>query len=473
MKSKSLIAAGVLFGLMGVLVLAHAPGPLTVTFRWLGVAALFVYGWACKSNTTWIMVCLVAGGCLGHDVPATGVYGRMPSLIFIRLVKSIIAPLIFAMLVRGIAQQSDIKRTGRLTLKAIIYFEVVSTIALVLGLAAINISKAGVGINLKGAHQEKVQVTKVDAQELVLNAFPENIAKAVADGKVLQVIIFAVLFGLGLALCPEDKRAPVLTLCDSIAQVMFKFTKVVMMFAPIAVGGAMAYTIGHMGLGVLYNLGKLLATLYVALICFVLFILLPIVLAFRLPLRRLMKVAAQPCSIAFATTASEAAMPTALKNLEEFGVSRRVCSFVYPLGMSFNQDGASIYIALATIFVAQTTGIHMSFGTQLVLLLTLMLMTKGMTGVPRGSLIYLMAASVQFGLPLEPIFIIMGIDELMDMPRTALNVLGNCVATTVVAKWENDFHLTPEGEPAALADSAAAPAAGAPALLTETAPSRD
>ena len=451
MKQKSLIVACLLFGVMGAMVLAHVPGTLIMTVRWLAVAALFVYGWACKSNTTWIMVCLVAGGCLGHDFPAVGVYGRMPSLIFIRLVKSIIAPLIFAMLVRGIAQHSDIKRTGRLALKAIVYFEVVSTIALVLGLAAINISQAGMGITLKGAHEEKVQVTKVNAQEMILNAFPENIAKSVADGKVLQVIIFALLFGLGLALCPEEKRTPLLTLCDSIAQVMFKFIKVVMMFAPIAVGGAMAFTIGHMGLGVLYNLSKLLATLYVTLIVFVVCVLLPIALIFRLPIRRLAKVAVQPCTIAFATTSSEAAMPTALKNLEEFGVSRRVCSFVYPLGMSFNQDGACIYIALAAIFVAQAAGIHMSWETQLMLLFSLMLMTKGMTGVPRGSLIYLMAAAVQFGLPLEPIFIIIGIDELMDMPRTAISVLGNCVATTVVAKWENDFQLIPEVEPEALA----------------------
>ena len=200
----------------------------------------------------------------------------------------------------------------------------------------------------------------------------------------------------------------------------------------------------------LYNLGKLLTTLYVALIVFVIFVLLPIVLIYRLPLRRLIKVAAEPCTIAFATTSSEAAMPTALKNLEEFGVSRRVCAFVYPLGMSFNQDGASIYQSLAVVFVAQTSGIHMSWGTQLMLLFTLMLMSKGMAGVPRGSLIYVMAASVQFGLPLEPIFMILGIDELMDMPRTAVNVLGNCVATTVVAKSENDFHLTAETEPAAL-----------------------
>jgi proton glutamate symport protein len=450
MKTKSFIGAFVLFALMGAMILVSAPHMAITTVRWLGVAALFIYGWACRSNTIWIMVCLVAGVCLGHDFPAIGQHGRLPSMIFIRLVKCIIAPLLFAMLVRGIAQQSDIKRTGRMALKAIIYFEVVSTIALVLGLAAINISKAGLGVNLGGAHEEKVQLTKVSGQEVVLNAFPENIAKAVAEGKVLQVIIFSLLFGLGLALSPEEKRKPLLDFCEAVAQTMFKFTKIVMYFAPIAVGGAMAYTISHMGFSVLYNLGKLLTTLYVALIVFVIFVLLPIVLIYRLPLRRLIKVAAEPCTIAFATTSSEAAMPTALKNLEEFGVSRRVCAFVYPLGMSFNQDGASIYQSLAVVFVAQTSGIHMSWGTQLMLLFTLMIMSKGMAGVPRGSLIYVMAASVQFGLPLEPIFMILGIDELMDMPRTAVNVLGNCVATTVVAKSENDFHLTAETEPAAL-----------------------
>jgi proton glutamate symport protein len=424
MKTKSFIAACVLFAVMAAMILAHAPHTAIMTVRWLSVAALFTYGWACKSNTTWIMVCLVAGGCLGHDFPAIGRNGRVPSMIFIKLVKSIIAPLIFAMLVRGIAQHSDIKTTGRMALKAIVYFEVVSTIALVLGLVAINISKAGVGLDMRGAHEEKIQVTKVSGQEMILNAFPENIAKSVADGKVLQVIVFSLFFGLGLALSPEEKRKPLLDFCDAVAQAMFKFTKVVMMFAPIAVGGAMAYAIAHMGIGVLYNLGKLLATLYIALIVFVIGVLLPVALIFRLPIRRLMKVAAEPCAIAFATTASEAAMPTALKNLEEFGVSRRVVSFVYPLGMSFNQDGACIYIALASMFVAQASGIHMSWGTQLMVLFSLMLMTKGMTGVPRGSLIYLMATAVQFGLPLEPIFIIIGIDELMDMPRTAVSVLG-------------------------------------------------
>jgi proton glutamate symport protein len=453
MKRKAFTAACILFAVMGAMILVHAPHTAIMTVRWLGVAALFVYGWACRSNTTWIMVCLVAGGCLGHDFPAIGINGRLPSLIFIRLVKSIIAPLIFAMLVRGIAQQSDIKRTGRLALKAIIYFEVVSTIALVIGLAAINISKAGVGINLQGAHEEKVELVKVSGQEAVLNAFPENIAKSVADGKILQVIIFSLLFGLALALVPEDKRKPLLDFCEAVAQTMFKFVKIVMIFAPIAVGGAMAYTISHMGFSVLYNLGKLLGTCYVALVVFAVFVLLPIGLIFRLPIRRLLKAAIEPCTIAFATTSSEAAMPTALRNLEEFGISRRVCSFVYPLGMSFNQDGASIYMALAAVFVAQTSGIHLSWESQLMLLLTLMLMSKGMGGIPGGSLIYLMAAAVQFGLPLAPIFIILGIDELMDMPRTALNVLGNCVATTVVAKWENDFQLTPESEPAALAVS--------------------
>jgi proton glutamate symport protein len=441
MKTKAFIAACALFAAMGFMILVHAPHPAILTVRWLGVAALFVYGWERKSNTTWIMVCLVAGACLGHDFPTVGVHGRLPSMIFIRLVKSIIAPLICAMLIRGIAQHSDIKRTGWLALKAIIYFEVVSTIALLLGLAAINISPAGVGLNLKGAHQEKVQVTQVSGQEIILNAFPENIAKAVAEGKVLQVIIFALLFGIALALIPEGKRKPLLDVCEAVAQTMFKFVKIVMLFAPIAVGGAMAYTISHMGFSVLYNLGKLLATLYVTLILFAVFILLPIIVIFRLPVRRLLKVAAEPCTIAFATTSSEAAMPTALKNLEEFGVSRRVCSFVYPLGMSFNQDGASIYMSLAVVFVAQVSGIHMSWETQLMLLFSLMLMSKGMGGIPRGSLIYVMAAAVQFGLPLEPIFIILGIDELMDMPRTALNVFGNCVATTVVAKWEDDFRL--------------------------------
>lgn len=456
MKLKSMAAALVLFAIMGALILVNAPHGAIMVTRYLGVAALGVYAWTKRSNTTWILVCMVAGACLGHDFPIVGQYGRVPSMIFIRLVKTIVAPLLFAMLVRGIAQHSDIKKTGKMGIKAIVYFEVVTTLALLIGLAAVNLTKPGIGVNLKAPVEPGVTAAaKVTGTDMILSAFPENIAKSVADGKILQVVVFSFLFGLGLAMVPEEKRKPLLDLCDSLALTMFKFTKIVMYFAPIGVGGALAYTVGHMGIGILVNLGKLLITLYVSIFIFIVCILLPAAMLFKLPIRRFIKAVAEPVTIAFATTASEAAMPVALKNLEEMGVSRRAASFIYPLGMSFNQDGASVYMTLATIFIAQAAGIHMSLGTQILVLFSLMLITKGGTGVPRGSLVWLIAMAAQFGLPVEPIFLILGIDELMDMGRSATNTLGNCLATTIVAKWENDFQLTPEPQPAAAAVSGA------------------
>ncbi len=446
MKLKSILAALLLFAIMGAMILMNAPHGAIMTTRYLGVAALAVYAWSKRSNTTWILVCMVAGACLGHDFPLAGQYGRVPSMIFIRMVKTIVAPLLFAMLVRGIAQHSDIKRTGRMGIKAIVYFEVVTTLALLIGLAAVNITKPGVGINIK-AMQDAGSVAaagKITGVDVILSAFPENIAKSVFEGKILQVVVFSFLFGLALAMVPEERRKPLLDFCDSLAQTMLKFTKLVMYFAPIGVGGAIAYTVGHMGIGILVNLGKMLVTLYVSIFIFITCVLVPVALLFRVPLRRFFKAVADPVTIAFATTASEAAMPIALKNLEEMGVSRRAASFVYPLGMSFNQDGASVYMTLATVFVAQASGIHMSIGSQILALISLMLITKGGTGVPRGSLVWLMAVASQFGLPMEPVLVLLGIDELMDMGRSATNTLGNCLATTVVAKWENDFQLTPE-----------------------------
>jgi proton glutamate symport protein len=421
------------------------------------VAALVVYALAKRSNTTWILVCMVMGASLGHDFPIVAQYGRVPSMIFIRLVKTIVAPLLFAMLVRGIAQHSDIKKTGRMGIKAIIYFEIITTLGLLIGLAAVNIVKPGVGVNLKAPVEPGVTAAaKVTGVDMILSAFPENIAKSVSEGKILQVVVFAFLFGLGLAMIPDDKRKPLLDFCDSLALTMFKFTKIVMYFAPLGVGGAMAYTVGHMGIGILVNLGKLLITLYVCMFIFVLCVMLPVAKLFKVPIRRFIKAVAEPVTIAFATTASEAAMPVALKNLEEMGVSRRAASFVYPMGMSFNQDGASVYMTLAVVFIAQASGIHMGVGTQLLVLFSLMLITKGGTGVPRGSLVWLMAMAAQFGLPIEPIFLILGIDELMDMGRSATNTLGNCLATTIVAKWENDFELTPEPQPAVAAGAGVA-----------------
>jgi len=394
-----------------------------------------------KSLTGWILFSMFVGLELGHDLPAVGETMRVLSKIFIKLIKTIIGPIIFATLVVGIAGHSNLKQVGRMGWKSILYFEVVTTIALFIGLIAINISQAGAGITIPESahHAEELAVKKQTVEEIILHVFPENIAKSVAEGQVLQIVVFSILFAIGLALVKEDKRKPMLDFCESLAEVMFKFTKVVMYFAPIGVGAAIAYTVSHIGIEVLVNLFKLLGTLYLALIAFLLVVLLPIALIIKLPIKKFLRAIAEPVSIAFATTSSEAALPKALENMEKLGVPRKIVSFVLPTGYSFNLDGTTLYLALASVFVAQAAGIHMTFGEQIVMLLTLMLTSKGVAGVPRASMVILLGTVASFGLPVFPVFIILGIDELMDMARTSVNVIGNCLASVVVAKWENEF----------------------------------
>jgi proton glutamate symport protein len=390
------------------------------------------------SLTTWILIAIVVGGAFGYFFPAAATELRILSTIFIRLIRTIVAPLLFATLVVGIASHSDLKAVGRMGAKAIVYFEVVTTLALLIGWAAITISRAGVGITLPPP-EPGVQTAAPAAQswqDIVLHIFPENIAKAVADGEVLQVVVFSIIFGAALALVPETKRRPLLAVAESLAETMFKFTNIVMLFAPIGVCAAIAYTVGHLGIGVLVNLIKLLLTMYAAVAVFVVAVLLPVALIARVPIRRFIAAAAEPTSIAFATASSEAALPRAMENMEAFGVPRRVVAFVIPTGYSFNLDGSTLYLSLAAIFVAQAAGIEMPLGQQFLLLLTLMLTSKGVAGVPRAALVILLGTVSSFNLPAEPVFIILGIDALMDMARTATNVLGNCLATVVIARWE-------------------------------------
>jgi proton glutamate symport protein len=261
----------------------------------------------------------------------------------------------------------------------------------------------------------------------------------VAEGQVLQVVIFSILFAIALALISEEKRRPMLAFAESLSETMFKFTNIVMLFAPIGVGAAIAYTVGHMGLGILGNLAKLLATLYVALIAFMVLVLLPVSLLAGVPIKRFVRAIAEPVSIAFATTSSEAALPRAMEAMVAIGVPRQIVAFVIPTGYSFNLDGTTLYLSLASIFVAQAAGIHMDFGRQLMMVFTLMLTSKGVAGVPRASLVILLATAASFNLPVEPIFIVLGIDELMDMARTSVNVIGNCLASVVIARWEGEF----------------------------------
>jgi proton glutamate symport protein len=401
-----------------------------------------------RSLTFWILVAIVVGAVVGHAFPDLAVSLRFVGQIFLRLIRTIVAPLLFATLVVGIAGHSNLRQVGRMGVKALVYFEVVTTLALLIGWVAISLTQAGAGITLPAS----VDASQLPAaasrtwQEIVLHIFPENIAKSVVDGEILQVVVFSVIFGSALAMVGEARRRPLLAFAESLAETMFKFTGIVMMLAPLGVGSAIAYTVGHLGVGVLVNLAKLVATFYVAVAVFVLLVLLPIAWAVRVPLKRFARAVAEPVSIAFATTSSEAALPRAMEAMERLGVPRQIVAFVMPTGYSFNLDGSTLYLSLTAIFVAQAAGIDMPAGQQLLLLLTLMLTSKGVAGVPRGALVILMGTVASFGLPAEPVFMILGIDALLDMLRTSVNVLGNCLATVVIARWEGEFVERPQEE---------------------------
>lgn len=430
----ALIAAISALGIMSIGIV------MTAIFRWIAVLGIGYLVWKRNSLTTWILFSMVIGAEFGYDFPAVATELSVVSKIFLKLIKTIIAPLIFGTLVVGIAGHPNLKQVGRMGWKSILYFEVATTIALFIGLLAINISKAGVGIVMPPHDDTKTLDVPPPTgwQETILHIFPENIAKSIADGQVLQIVVFSIFFALGLAMVKEPHKQTMLKFCESLTEVMFKFTGVVMYFAPFAVGCAIAYTVGHMGFSILGNLFQLLATLYVALFAFILLVFLPVALIIRLPLKKFFNAVIEPATIAFSTTSSEAALPKALENMERFGVPRKVVAFVLPAGYSFNLDGSTLYLSLATIFVAQAAGIHLPIGQQIIIVLTLMLTTKGIAGVPRASLVILMATATSFGLPIEPIFLILGIDALMDMGRTSVNLIGNCLASAVIAKWEGE-----------------------------------
>ena len=385
-----------------------------------------------------LFVGIVAGGIVDAYNPEWAVYFRPFSQIFLRLIKMIIAPLIFATLVAGIAGAGHFRVVGRMGLRALVYFEVVTTLALVVGLFAVNIVRPGVGVNLPMGHQSEITAKAQTWDQILLHVVPESIFDAMAKGDVLQIVVFSVFFGIALGMIGEKGR-PVVVWCESLAETMFKFTNIVMHYAPIGVGAAIAYTVGHGGLGVLYNLAWLVATLYAALAVLILGVFLPIALMFKVPLRKFIRAVKEPAIIAFSTTSSEAALPRAMEAIERLGVPRRIVSFVLPLGYSFNLDGTTLYLALASVFVAQAAGVELTVGHQVTMLLTLMLTSKGVAGVPRASLVILAGTLASYGLPLEGVTLILGVDELMDMARTMTNVIGNCLATVVVAKWEGEF----------------------------------
>src|SRR5713226_3121392 len=396
--------------------------------------------WYRPSLTTQILIGLVLGGVLGYVSPKWGNNVYFLRDIFLNLIKSIIAPLIFATLVVGIAGGGDLKQVGRMGGKALLYFEIVTTIALFLGLAIVNFTKPGSGVLLTGGGDitSLVKTQPQGFRDLLVHIFPSSVIDSMVRGDVLQIVAFSVLFAMAVSAL-GDKASPILRGCDALSQVMFKFTNYVMMFAPIGVGAAMAHTIATNGLQVLKNLGLLIGSLYLALVVLVVFIFGAAMIIARVPISQFLKAVREPFTIAFATTSSESALPKAMENMERLGVPRRIVGFVLPTGYSFNLDGTTVYLSLASIFVAQAAGVHLSWTQQIIMLLTLMLTSKGVAGVPRAALVILLGTLASFNLPAEGVIVILGVDELMDMARTCVNVIGNCLATVVVARWEGAF----------------------------------
>jgi proton glutamate symport protein len=407
------------------------------------------------SLTTWILIGLAGGIAFGALMPGPAKELAVLGTIFLRLIKSIIAPLIFGTLVSGIAGTGNVKTMGRIGGKAILYFEIVTTIALFVGLGAVNLVKPGVGVQLQKGTGAVVAGSGANLSGILEHTFPTSIVDSMAKGEVLQIVVFAFIFGAACATVGLKAR-PVVEFCESLSEIMFRYTGYVMLFAPFGVFGAMAATIGDKGLGVLANLGKLVLTLYGAEAFFVIFVFGGVVLLLRIPLRRFVRFVREPFLLAFSTASSESALPIALENMEKFGVPKHIVAFVLPTGYSFNLDGSTLYLSMAALFVAQAAGVHVPFGTQLVMLLTLMLTSKGVAGVPRASLVILAGTLATFNLPVEGVAVILGVDTLMDMARTSVNLLGNCLATAVVARWEGVDLITSAAEADAQAEAAAA-----------------
>jgi proton glutamate symport protein len=450
MKAKRLLLATLsVLGLFSVLYFLNEqqtmliPASVLVGLRWLALGLAIWFAIEKKHLTAWILVAMFIGIALGSDFPEISKPLKVFSDIFLRLIKTIIAPLLFSTLVVGIAGHSNIKQVGRMGLKSIFYFEVVTTVALVIGLFAINLTQAGVGSNLAAQNAQIEKANTLLAQkgshDVILDIFPENIAKAVVENQILQIVMFSILFGIGLALVKnEEKKNAMLLFAESLSEVMFKFTHIVMLFAPLAVGGAMAYSVASLGMGVLGNLLKLVGTLYGALFAFVALVLVPIGLIVKLPFKKFIDAISEPVSIAFATASSEAALPKAMEQLEKMGIPRKIVAFVLPTGYSFNLDGTTLYLSLASVFIAQASGIDLTLGQQIQMCLILMLTSKGVAGVRGASFLILVSTVSSLGLDPTKAFAILAVDALMDMGRTSVNVIGNCLATYVIAKWEGE-----------------------------------
>jgi Na+/H+-dicarboxylate symporter len=387
------------------------------------------------SLTAWIFLGMAGGLVVSAVAPGVARQLGPLSTIFLRLIRSIIAPLIFGTLVYGIAGGGDLKRMGRIGLKAIVYFEIVTTFALFLGLSAVNLAQPGAGMTLVQTTAETAPPRTPPAGSIVEHVFPASIIDAMARGDVLEIVVFAFLFGAACAAVGAKAR-PVVSFCESLAEVMFRYTRYVMYLAPLGVGAAIAVTVSSKGFAVLWGLGRLILTMYVAQVLFIALVLGGVILSVRIPLRPFYRAVREPFLIAFSTASSEAALPVALENMEQFGVPKHIVAFVIPTGYSFNLDGSTLYLSLASVFVAQAAGVQLPIGQQLLMMLTLMLTSKGVAGVPRAALVILAGTLTTFHLPMEGVAVLLGIDALMDMARTSVNVLGNCLASAVVARWE-------------------------------------
>jgi proton glutamate symport protein len=395
-----------------------------------------------RSLTQWILVAMVVGIWVGWQYPDFAVRTKPLATVFLRMIKSIIAPLLFGTLVVGIAGHGDdLKRVGRLALKSIIYFELVTTVALFIGLLAVNLVKPGVGVQL-GVSADAGKA--MAAQQATLSGMlehlvPQSFFEAAAQNEVLQIVFWSVLFGVALTGVKGKPKETMLAFCEGLTDTILRLTGIIMKFAPIGVGAALAVTVGLGGLPVLVKLGKAALTLYGALVAFILLGFIPVALITRVPLRRFWAAIKEPALIAFSTTSSEAAMPSAFQHMEAMGVPRRIVGFVIPTGYSFNLDGTTLYLSMASVFCAQAAGIQMTIGQQLFMMLTIMLTSKGVAGVPRAALVVLSGTVAAFGLPLEAVAVLLGIDVIMDMGRTTINLVGNCLASVVMARWEGEF----------------------------------
>ncbi|MBN9293141.1 MAG: cation:dicarboxylase symporter family transporter [Flavobacteriia bacterium] len=422
---------------------------LNSVIRLFGITILYYISYKRKKLSLWIFTSMLFGIEVGITFPLFGLEMERLGTIFLRLIKSLVAPLILSTLVVGIAGHSNIKQLGRIGLKSIIYFEVVTTFALLIGLLAINLTKAGEGVNVEVREADRaksemlLKQTEVGHErDHIVEIFPENIAKAITNNEILQVVVFSVIFAIGLGMVQkEEPKRLMIGFFEGLSEIMFKFTDIVMYFAPVAVFGALAATIAKSGLDILYNLLQLVLTLYGALVAFVVLVLIPIALISKIKLKDFWKAIQEPVSLAFATASSEAALPKAMENLEKFGVSKKVVGFVLPTGYSFNLDGTTLYLSLATVFIAQMCGVDMSIGEQIGICLMLMLTSKGVAGVRGASFVILAGAAATIkGVTIDKVSIILAVDALMDMARTSINVIGNCLATVVIAKSEKEFH---------------------------------